>query len=93
MTRVVLVKHALRNALVPLITIVALQIPWMIGGFVVSESIFSWPGMGRLLWKSATEHDYPLMMSITMLVAVAVLGANLIADLLYGLADPRISYD
>ncbi len=93
MTRVVLMRHALRNALIPLITILGLQLPWMIGGFVVSESIFSWPGMGRLLWKSATEHDYPLMMSITMLVAVAVLVFNLLADVLYGLADPRISYD
>jgi len=90
--RSVLFRHALSNALIPLITILGLQLPWMISGFVVAESIFSWPGMGRLLWESARQHDYPLMMAITMLVAVAVLAFNLLADIFYGLVDPRISY-
>lgn len=91
-SRTVLFRHALSNALIPLITILGLQLPWMIGGFVVAESIFSWPGMGRLLWQSARQHDYPLMMAITMLVAVAVLAFNLLADVLYGIIDPRVSY-
>jgi peptide/nickel transport system permease protein len=91
--RTVILRHGLRNALVPLVTILGLQLPWMIGGFVVAESIFSWPGMGRLLWQGAQERDYPLMMSVTMLVAAAVLFFNLIADLVYGFVDPRISYE
>jgi peptide/nickel transport system permease protein len=91
--RFVLVRHGLRNALIPLVTILALQLPWMIGGFVVTESIFSWPGMGRLLWQAAQERDYPMMMSITVLVAAAVLFFNLLADLVYGFLDPRITYE
>lgn len=91
--RVVMTRHALRNALIPLVTILGLQLPWMIGGFVVAESIFSWPGMGRLLWQSAQERDYPLMMSITLLVAAAVLFFNLLTDLVYAWLDPRIAYD
>lgn len=91
--RVVMTRHALRNALIPLVTILGLQLPWMIGGFVVAESIFSWPGMGRLLWQSAQERDYPLMMSITLLVATAVLFFNLLTDLVYAWLDPRIAYD
>lgn len=92
-TRAVMTRHALRNALIPLVTILGLQLPWMIGGFVVAESIFSWPGMGRLLWQSAQERDYPMMMSITMLIAVAVLLFNLLTDLIYAWLDPRITYE
>lgn len=92
-TRNVMFHHALRNALIPLVTILGLQLPWMIGGFVVAESIFSWPGMGRLLWQSAQERDYPLMMSITLLVAGAILFFNLLADVTYAWLDPRISYE
>ena len=92
-SRVVMSRHALRNALIPLVTILGLQLPWMIGGFVVAESIFSWPGMGRLLWQSAQERDYPMMMSVTMLVAAVVLFFNLLADLVYAWLDPRIAYD
>jgi peptide/nickel transport system permease protein len=92
-SRAVLTRHALRNALIPLVTILGLQLPWMIGGFVVAESIFSWPGMGRLLWQSAQERDYPMMMSVTMLVAAAVLFFNLLADLVYAWLDPRIAYE
>lgn len=91
--RAVMTRHALRNALIPLVTILGLQLPWMIGGFVVAESIFSWPGMGRLLWQSAQERDYPMMMSITLLVAAAVLIFNLLTDLAYAWLDPRIAYD
>jgi peptide/nickel transport system permease protein len=91
--RAVMSRHALRNALIPLVTILGLQLPWMIGGFVVAESIFSWPGMGRLLWQSAQERDYPMMMSITLLVAASVLFFNLLADLAYAWLDPRIAYE
>ena len=61
--RTVLLRHALRNSLIPLVTILALQLPWMVSGLVVTESIFTWPGMGRLLWTAALQHDYPMMMA------------------------------
>ena len=91
--RTVLLRHALRNSLIPLVTILALQLPWMVSGLVVTESIFTWPGMGRLLWTAALQHDYPMMMAITVLVAVAVLSFNLLADIVYALLDPRIAYE
>lgn len=91
--RSVLVRHALRNSLIPLVTILALQLPWMVSGLVVTESIFTWPGMGRLLWTAALQHDYPMMMAVTVLVAVAVLMFNLLADMVYAFLDPRIAYE
>jgi peptide/nickel transport system permease protein len=74
------------------VTVVALQLPWMVAGLVVTESIFTWPGMGRLLWTAALQHDFPLVMAITMLVAIAVLFFNLLADVIYAYLDPRIAY-
>ena len=91
--RTVLTRHALRNSLIPLVTILALQLPWMVSGLVVTESIFTWPGMGRLLWTAALQHDYPMMMAVTVLVAVAVLMFNLLADIIYAFLDPRIAYE
>ena len=90
--RTVMIRHALRNSLIPLVTVVALQLPWMVAGLVVTESIFTWPGMGRLLWTAALQHDFPLVMAITMLVAIAVLFFNLLADVIYAYLDPRIAY-
>lgn len=91
--RTVLFRHVLRNSLIPLVTIFAMQLPWMVGGFVITESIFSWPGMGRLLWMAALQHDYPMMMSIILLVSAAVIFANLLADVMYAILDPRIVYE
>jgi peptide/nickel transport system permease protein len=91
--RIVFSRHALRNALIPLVTIVALDLPWMFGGAVLTETIFSWPGMGREFWKASLEQDYPVILSIVMLVAVAVVVFNLLADVLYAYLDPRIRYN
>lgn len=91
--RPVLVKHALRNAWIPLVTWFGMQIPFLIGGAVVTEQIFGWPGLGSLMVMSINARDYPVIMGITVVIAVAVLIGNLIVDLVYGLLDPRIRYD
>jgi len=83
-------RHVLRNALIPIITIIGLQMPRLIGGAAVTETIFSWPGMGRLAVEAALSRDYPLIMGITLFVALAVVLINLIVDLVYPLVDPRI---
>ncbi len=91
--RAVLLGHALRNALIPLITIGAMDLPWLFGGAVLTETIFSWPGMGREFWKAALEQDYPVLMTIVMIVSIAVVVFNLLADILYAVMDPRIGYE
>jgi peptide/nickel transport system permease protein len=88
--RVVIFKHALRNALLPLITILGLSIPGLIGGSVIFETIFAIPGMGQLFFQSVMSRDYPVVMGILVIGAVLTLIGNLIADIAYGLADPRI---
>ena len=88
--RIVISRHAFRNALIPIITIIGLSIPEMIGGAVVTEQVFSWPGLGQLLVTGVTSRDYYLVMGITMVLAVVVLLANLATDVAYGFADPRI---
>ncbi len=89
-TRVVVFKHGMRNALMPVITILGLSIPTLIGGSVIVESIFSLPGLGQLFYHSVLARDYPLVMGNLVLVSVLTLGGNLLADLGYALADPRI---
>jgi peptide/nickel transport system permease protein len=88
--RYILLRHALRNALLPMITITGLHVPTLLSGALVTETVFTWPGMGRLFLDSISYRDYPTIMGILMLTAVLVLLGSLIADLLYGLADPRI---
>lgn len=90
--RTVLYRHALKNAAVPLVTVVALHFPQVFTGAVVIETIFSWPGMGRLYWESAMRFDYPVLMATMTVSAVLVLFANLAADLAYGFLDPRVRY-
>lgn len=89
----VLYRHALRNALLPLVTIVALDMPYLIAGSLYVEILFSWPGMGRLYYQAAMDRDYPILMAILTLGTVAVLLSNLLADLVYAYLDPRIHYD
>ncbi len=89
-TRVVIFKHALRNALLPAITILGLSVPGLIGGSVIIESIFSLPGLGQLFYQGVMSRDYPLIMGNLVLGAVLTLAGNLLADAAYGLADPRI---
>jgi len=88
--RLVLWGHALRNALIPVVTVLAVTTPRIMGGAVITETVFSWPGMGRLAANAAFTRDYPLVMTITIVVAVLVLLGSLLADLCYGLLDPRI---
>lgn len=90
--RGVLVKHAMRNALIPVLTIAALDIPYFFGGAVVVETIFSWPGMGRLMYQAVIGSDYNLALCCLMLLAVLTIASNLVADVLYAVVDPRVSY-
>jgi len=90
--RVVIFRHALRNALIPLITIFALELPGLIGGAVIVESIFSLPGMGQLMLQSLETRDNPVIMGLTVLAAVITLLSYLMADILYMVVDPRITY-
>ncbi|MDR3139871.1 MAG: ABC transporter permease [Treponema sp.] len=84
--------HAFRNSLLPLITLIGLEIPGLLGGAVITEQIFSWPGIGRLAMDSILIRDYPVLMGLNLLAAALVLLAGLITDILYALADPRIKY-
>ena len=86
-------RHALRNALIPIITLVALAIPNILDGAVITETIFSWPGMGLLLFQAVLGHDYPVAMAVLLFLALATVTANLMADVAYALVDPRIRYE
>jgi peptide/nickel transport system permease protein len=88
--RVVIYKHALRNALLPLITLLGFSIPGLIGGSVIFETIFAIPGMGQLFYQGAMSRDYPVVMGILVIGAFLTLIGNLVADVCYALADPRI---
>jgi peptide/nickel transport system permease protein len=90
---VVLLRHALRNALIPLVTLVGLVIPSLISGSVIVETIFQWDGIGRLYFDSILARDYPTVLGLTVATAVVTLFASLLADVLYALADPRIRID
>jgi ABC-type dipeptide/oligopeptide/nickel transport system permease component len=87
---VVVMKHALRNALIPIVTMLALRLPWIIGGAVVIEVVFSWGGLGSLLVNSVLARDYPVVQSILLLISITVVLANLLADIIYAVVDPRI---
>lgn len=90
--KVILRKHALRNALIPVITILGLSVPGLIGGSVIFETIFSIPGMGQLFFQSAMSRDYPVIMALLVLSSFLTLLGNILADIGYALADPRIRY-
>lgn len=86
-------KHALRNALIPIITLVALAIPSLFAGALITEQIFAWPGIGRLFIDSLTKSDYPVVMAVMFISAVLVVFSNLLADILYAALDPRIRFN
>ena len=88
----VLWRHAFRNTLIPFVTLIGLTLPGLISGAVILEQIFSWPGIGKLLYEAITFNDYPLIMGLTFMFAVATLLSQLLADILYAFVDPRISY-
>ena len=88
--RSVTLRHAFRTALLPLITVVSLRLPALVGGAIVIETIFQWPGLGQLSVQAIQQRDYPVLMGLTIMISIVVLLANLIADVLYALADPRV---
>ncbi len=90
--RVVIYKHALRNALLPIITVFGMTVPFLLGGSFIIETIFAWPGMGRLGVSAIFAREYPILMGLNLLTSSLVLFGNLLADVLYALADPRIQY-
>ena len=90
--RRVMTGHVLRNSLIPLATVVGIDVPLYLTGAVLTETVYSWPGMGRLFFDALTVRDYPVLMGILVLGAVLIILGNLVADLVYGLLDPRISY-
>ena len=88
----VMVRHAFRGALIPVLTTILSHIPHILGGSVVVEQIFGWPGMGSLLFSGISGRDYTVVMGVTVVIALTVLLTNLLLDLVYGLADPRVRY-
>ena len=90
---IVMGRHAFRNAVLPIITITSLRLPLLLGGAVVIEVVFSWPGLGQLSVDAIHQRDYPVLMALTLFLSTLVLVSNLMADVLYAYADPRIRYD
>lgn len=90
--RAVIYRHALRNALIPVVTLLGLSIPTLIAGAAITETIFSWPGLGSLFVEAVGNRDYPVVIALTMVGSFAVVLGNLLADVLYGFVDPRIRY-
>ena len=88
----VLVRHAFRNTLIPLVTLVGLTLPYLLSGSIVLEQVFSWPGMGRMYFESINARDYPVIMGLTLLFSTLALVGQLVADVLYAVVDPRVSY-
>jgi len=86
-------KHALQNAILPLVTLIALDLPSLFAGALFVETIFSWPGMGRLFWDAAKGRDYPVLLGVVMLTAVLIILCNIIADLAYGWLNPQVKYE
>jgi peptide/nickel transport system permease protein len=91
--KVVLYKHALRNALVPLVTLLALDLPYIFGGAIFVEILFSWPGMGRLYYQAALQRDYPVLLAVLIIGASFIILSNLLADIVYAYLDPRIRFE
>ena len=91
--RIVILRHGFRNAAIPLVTLMALDLPFLFTGALFAEVIFSWPGMGRLFYQGAERRDYGLLMAIIMITSVLIVLSNLIADVVYAWLDPRSKYD
>ena len=86
----VLVKHVLRNALIPVTVMFFLSLPWLIGGAVVVENVFAWPGMGQLLWRAISKQDFMVVQGIIFVITILTVICNLIGEIISGLLDPRI---
>jgi peptide/nickel transport system permease protein len=90
--RLVLSRHVVRNSILPVVTMVGLSLPTIVAGAVITEEIFSYPGMGLLFYQAATSHDFPILLGSTLIVGIASVVGNLAADIAYGILDPRIRY-
>jgi peptide/nickel transport system permease protein len=90
--RRVVLRHLLRNSMLPIITLIGLSLPVVLGGAIVVEALYNYPGMGWLFWTAAGARDYPVLMGFTVVVGVATVVGNLLADIAYAAADPRIQY-
>ena len=86
----VLIKHVLRNALIPVTVMFFLSLPWLIGGAVVVENVFAWPGMGQMLWKAISKQDFMVVQGIIFVITILTVICNLIGDIISGILDPRI---
>lgn len=91
--RAVIFRHALRNALIPVVTLYGMRLPFLLGGAVLVERVFAWPGMGLLAVEAINARDYPIILATSMMAAVLVVVGNLLADVTYAAVDPRVSYD
>lgn len=87
----VLYRHAVRNAMIPMITVIGLQLPRILGGAVIIEQIFAWPGIGLLAWDAIGRRDYPVILGVTMMIGAAIMVVNVLVDLVYALVDPRVT--
>jgi len=90
--RLVLSRHVLRNSLLPIVTVVGLSLPGLVTGAIVVEEVFNYQGMGLLFYDGATHHDFPVLLGSTLIVGVATVVGNLLADIAYGVLDPRVRY-
>lgn len=90
--RVVILKHALRNALIPVITIITLSLPFLFSGAIITETVFAYAGMGQLYFKAVSQLDIPLVMGFLLIITALIVTSNILADVLYAVADPRIRY-
>ena len=88
----VIVHHAFRNTLIPFVTMLGLELPLVLSGAIILEQIFTWPGMGRLFFEAIREYDYPTIMGLVLLFSVLTLVGQLLADILYAVVDPRVTY-
>jgi len=90
--RRVILHHALRNAMLGVVTVAGVQAAQVVGGSVLVETIFAWPGMGRLLFDAVAARDYPVLLAVLLVASIAVIAVNLVTDVCYGLLDPRIRH-
>jgi peptide/nickel transport system permease protein len=90
--RRIMYRHALKNALLPVVTVVGMNFGFMIAGAVLVETVYSWPGLGRLMYDSIYTRDYPVLMGLFIVISISVIIVNLVTDIVYGLLDPRIRH-
>jgi peptide/nickel transport system permease protein len=90
--RQLLLRHVLRNTMIPLVTLLGLSLPALLSGALITETVFNYPGMGTMFWQAATSQDYPVLMGATLVVGIATVAGNLLADLGYAILDPRVRY-